>query len=626
MAAEGTLRQVGRYEILSAIGRGGMGAVYRARIRGPADATRVSALKVIHDHLAADQSFVLMFLDEMRIAMGLTHRNVIQTFDAGHEGDLYFMVMELCEGWSLAEILTRLKGPLPIDLAVFIGMEVASALDYAHTLRPAVVHRDVSPANILISTRGDVKLTDFGVAKAARRLTVTSADVLKGKLGYMAPEQARGQAEAASDLFALGAVLYEMASGQRIRRQSDIDSVIHGTIPPLRRVARVPIPPDLERLITACLSPTIAERPRTAAVLRESLLKQHFAIQAAGGQPLDSHRRLEAFLAERVGPPETGPEPVGADPPSDREGRLARAILAQAGSEEEDASRSARRPAPRLSTLPMETGAPDLTDGQLTTPVATRSSLAGTAGQLTTPVFKHAPPAATGAQLTTPVKHTPPEATGAQLTTPVERVAPLSAVPTPAVTPSMVFDASPSASPSLVDTATARVAGRRRGAVWLLPVAGLFVVGAGLAVGIWVRSGGSATDRAASAQDAAPPAAVAPLDGARPGRERSHDAASARLDRPLIAARADLRAQPPVAVDRRPGSLWVLARLGGRVVWADIYVDGKRVGQSPLRVPRVPSGVSPQVEARREGYPAVARRARLKPGQELKLFLDLDRR
>ena len=156
------VRHLGKYELLSRIGEGGMATVYRARMHGPAHASRDVALKLIHPHLARLEDFVLMFLDEMRMAMALTHRNIVQTFDAGVVEGRYFMVMELVEGGSLRELLRRILGkePIPLDVILFIGMEICSALDHAHNARSlsqdgpgGVVHRDVSPSNILLSTR-----------------------------------------------------------------------------------------------------------------------------------------------------------------------------------------------------------------------------------------------------------------------------------------------------------------------------------------------------------------------------------------------------------------------------------------------------------------------------------------
>jgi hypothetical protein len=439
-----------------------------------------------------------------------------------------------------------------------------------------VIHRDVSPSNILISARGDVKLTDFGVAKAARRLSVTSADMLKGKLGYMAPEQARGQAVPASDLFSLGAVLYEMLSGQRIRRGGDVDTVRHGSILPLRQVARSELPVGLERLVTGCLAPTLGERPATAAALREGLLKEHFAIQAASGQPLDSHRRMEDFLAEQLGRPRANALP--GEPESDREKRLARAILEQVDGEELDGGRSLTQP-PATVTLD-------------------RADSGGVAAVGAASVDQ--PPHPLAGELTTPDE---------SLTTPVG----LAHQPA-----TLILDrAMPPRRPR----------SRRGGAALLVVGAVLVLVGAGLVVGVWVRRGDG------PGQVASPDAAVRASLAPDAARHEAHPDARADLrvrtdlwSRGAVDLRAlEVRPTPIAGSDRRPSSLWVLARIAGRVVWADIYVDGKRVGQSPLRIPRLPPG-GHLVEARRDGYSAAARRARLKAGQELKVFLDLNPR
>ncbi|MBW2735193.1 MAG: serine/threonine protein kinase, partial [Deltaproteobacteria bacterium] len=184
---------IGRYEILQALGSGGMSTVYRACLHGPAGASKTVALKVIHPDLSRHAETQLMFLDEMRTTMALSHRNLVQTFDAGNADGLPFLVMELVDGVSLEELLTlETRKRLPIDLALYVAAEVAAGLEYAHRSEAGVLHRDVSPGNVLISKHGDVKLADFGVAKAAGQLAEDPL-AIKCKLSHMAPEQAHGQ-------------------------------------------------------------------------------------------------------------------------------------------------------------------------------------------------------------------------------------------------------------------------------------------------------------------------------------------------------------------------------------------------------------------------------------------------
>ena len=321
---------IGRYEILSTIGSGGMGSVYRARMQGPAGAAKQVALKLIHPHLAEHEDLRLMFLDEMRVAMALSHRNVVQAFDAGEIDGQYFFVMELVQGGSVRTLLDRQSGrPLPPDIALFIGREVAAALEYAHRFQPAadlprgVIHRDVSPSNILLSSEGDVKLADFGVAKAAGRLYVTQVNLVRGKYQYMAPEQAGGQAGPASDLYALGAVLYEMLTGAQVRPSGITDPGLLTRQPAPLSTKRPGLPRSLDALVLACLEPEPAGRPASAAELHRAIAAESIQLQVSRTAASDPHVRLQRFLeALASGPTASRAESAPA--------RLARAVLAEA--------------------------------------------------------------------------------------------------------------------------------------------------------------------------------------------------------------------------------------------------------------------------------------------------------
>lgn len=322
---------IGRYEVLTTIGSGGMGSVYRARMQGPAGAAKEVALKLIHQHLAEHEDLRLMFLDEMRVAMALSHRNIVQAFDAGEIDGQYFFVMELVQGGSVRTMLDCHGGkPVPPDIALFIAREVAAALDYAHRFEPAgaglprgVIHRDVSPSNILLSTEGDVKLADFGVAKAAGRLYVTQVNLVRGKYKYMAPEQAGGQAGPASDLYALGAVLYEMLTGAQVRPSGTPDPTLLTRRPPPPSTARPGLPRSLDALVLACLEPEPARRPASAAELHRAIAAESFRLQVSSTAASDPHVRLQRFLrALAPGPAVSSSESAPA--------RLARAVLAEA--------------------------------------------------------------------------------------------------------------------------------------------------------------------------------------------------------------------------------------------------------------------------------------------------------
>jgi len=306
-------RQLGKYELLEPIGQGGMATVYLARLAAPGGASKQVALKLLHRHLSARPDFVGMFLTEMRVAMGLSHRNIVQTFDAGGAAGEYFLVMELMSG-ALARLLERGE-PLPVGLALFIAAEVCAGLEHAHSFRGEggvpVVHCDVSPGNILISEHGDVKLADFGVARAAG--LGSAAGAVKGKLAYMAPEQAWGRPEPRSDLFALGAVLYAMLCGQPLRAAPSLEEVRRG--PGRVELPAVRVSPALRALVVSCLQPDPGRRPPSAAELRRVLASEAgvLAVPSDG----DPHARLRDFWA--------GARPVS--PRDDRAQRLAAAMM-----------------------------------------------------------------------------------------------------------------------------------------------------------------------------------------------------------------------------------------------------------------------------------------------------------
>jgi len=222
-----TGRQLGRYEVLTQLASGGMASVYVARAQGVAGFERLVAIKVLHPHLAHEHDFITMFLDEARLAARIRHPNVVATQDISDtEGAGYFLVMDYVEGDHLGALLrecTRANELLPGNVVARILLDAIAGLSAAHELRDEqgrplnLVHRDVSPHNILVGTDGVTRLTDFGVAKASVRLTTTQEGHFKGKLGYMAPEHASsGEADQRSDLFSMGIVLWESLLGRRL--------------------------------------------------------------------------------------------------------------------------------------------------------------------------------------------------------------------------------------------------------------------------------------------------------------------------------------------------------------------------------------------------------------------------
>jgi serine/threonine protein kinase len=285
---------IGRYRILRPLGEGGMGRLFLGEVAGASGFSRKVVVKVVKDELDAGLKQAL--LDEARLAASLVHRNIVPVLDLEESGERRVVILEHVDGIDLRQLLERNK-KLPWPQAVFIVSEVVAGLDYAHRKTDAagrplsIVHRDVSPANILLSWEGEVKLTDFGVAKFARS-SDGSLGGLKGNLGYMAPEQARGEfVDGRADLFALGVVLYEALTGENpFRARTDLI-----TLSRLREGHVPPLPPELPTALAEVVARATAPDPRvrfaSAAAMREALV--HLP-----GQPADPARQLSALLAD----------------------------------------------------------------------------------------------------------------------------------------------------------------------------------------------------------------------------------------------------------------------------------------------------------------------------------------
>lgn len=257
-------RQFGKYLLLDQIGVGGMAEIWRARQFGAAGFQKTLVIKKILRHLADNDEFVHMFIDEAKIAVSLQHANVVQIYDLGSVQKEYFIAMEYVFGKDLLNLLircTHLRIRVPHKLAVFIIAEILKGLEAAHTAVDSrgnplrIIHRDVSPSNVLIGYEGDVKIGDFGVAKARKRETNTRSGTMKGKLGYMSPEQVTGgDIDTRADLFSAGIMLYEMLAMNRLFhgkteletlmmvRDCDVESALsklpHGIAPALVEILR----------------------------------------------------------------------------------------------------------------------------------------------------------------------------------------------------------------------------------------------------------------------------------------------------------------------------------------------------------------------------------------------------
>lgn len=278
------MSKFGPYTLIRRLAVGGMAEIFLAKREGPGGAAKVVALKHILPHLAGARDFVEMFLDESRIAAGLNHPNIVTIHDFGEHDGSYFLAMEYVAGDDLATLLQRAKDKgkkFPLKLCVMILSAACDALHHAHEQmddrgRPlGIVHRDVSPSNLLLSIDGVVKLTDFGVAKAERKISQTVAGTRKGKGAYMAPEQARGrQVDRRSDVFALGAVAWELVTGDRLFQRDGEVATLHAVTEdpiPAPRTGRPDLPDDLEAVILRALDRNPAERWPTARAMQRAL-------------------------------------------------------------------------------------------------------------------------------------------------------------------------------------------------------------------------------------------------------------------------------------------------------------------------------------------------------------------
>lgn len=274
-----TLETFGRYRLVERIGVGGMAEVFRASYSPTEGFDKHLVLKRILPHLSTNERFVKMFRDEAAITVHLSHNNIVQVFDFGEVDGVYFLAMEYVRGHNLREILEHFATQgrrLPLQIVPYIGLEIARGLAYAHSAtdskgRPlGIVHRDLNPPNVLISVEGEVKITDFGIARAARRLEQTEAGRVKGKVAYIAPEVLGAQPpDHRADLWALGCVIYEMLTGQPpYGREKEFEvptamvpKILSDPVPPLNRSE---VPEALVRVVETLLAKDPSERPLSA--------------------------------------------------------------------------------------------------------------------------------------------------------------------------------------------------------------------------------------------------------------------------------------------------------------------------------------------------------------------------
>ena len=323
----------GQYVLLDRINVGGMAEVFKAKAFGVEGFEKIVAIKRILPTMSEDDEFIKMFVDEARITVQLHHENIVQVHELGRESGQYYIAMEYVSGRDMRQVLDAMKKQgltIPVSTAAYIASSVAEGLDYAHHKADAngnnlnLIHRDVSPQNILVSYDGAVKITDFGIAKAEDRASKTQAGVLKGKFAYMSPEQVRGQTiDGRSDIFAVGILLYEMVTGERLfLGESDfstLDKVRKAEVRPPSEL-NADLPPALEAIILKALAREPGDRYLRGAELAEAL--EQFLIEDT---TIFSAKRMRSFMEQHFSedrerelsrmrslPPTPPPPPAGA--------------------------------------------------------------------------------------------------------------------------------------------------------------------------------------------------------------------------------------------------------------------------------------------------------------------------
>ena len=298
-----------------------MGEVHRGVDVGLGGIERPVAVKLIAPAFARDPALQQQFVDEARLSFLLCHQNVVQVRDVGEIEGQFFIAMEWVDGADLGTVLERLRTaagqPLPLRFACLVAVEAARGLDYAHRLRDAhgralhLVHRDVSPSNLLVSFEGEIKVTDFGIARSRLREPTSLPGALKGKIGYMAPEQARGETlDARADVYALGVVLYEMLTGvnpflHQARENEALERVRAGRYTPVRALAPT-VPQGLEAIVMRAMAAGRDERYQSCAQLREDL--EQFARREAYALSPADFGQFVRDLMEAPAPAEVAPE------------------------------------------------------------------------------------------------------------------------------------------------------------------------------------------------------------------------------------------------------------------------------------------------------------------------------
>ena len=298
-------KQFGKYFLIDKLAIGGMAEIYKAKTFGVDGFEKELAIKRILPHCAADKDFITMLIAEAKLSVLLSHANIVQVYDLGKVGEDYFISMEFIHGVNLRDILyhaREAKIPIPLDIAVYVVSEVCKGLDYAHrktdqTNKPLnIVHRDVSPQNVLISYEGEVKIVDFGIAKAAMNISHTMAGILKGKIAYMSPEQAMGKTvDNRTDIFSTGILLYEVITGTKLFTGESQFEVLKKIRTTRVTAGNLPdsVPAALKPVVAKALAYSVEERYQNAGDFQIDLTKYLYSTYVDFAP-----RKLSAFIRE----------------------------------------------------------------------------------------------------------------------------------------------------------------------------------------------------------------------------------------------------------------------------------------------------------------------------------------
>ena len=306
-------KRLGKYEILALLALGGTAEIYLARIGGAAGFEKYVVVKCLHDHLADDQEFVKMFLDEARLAAHLDHSNIVQTMELGEHENRYYMVMEFLAGLSLAMIVRRVGermpgGRMPVPLALNILAQACAGLHYAHERQVNgkslhIVHRDISPQNLVISFEGVVKVVDFGIAKAELRETKTRSGTIKGKFAYMSPEQCVAtNVDRRTDVFTLGVIAWELLTGKRLFKKNSpyetYQAVIDCNVDPPSKHNHE-LDPAVDKIVMKAIAKHKENRYATAEAFGDALLG-YLHHRGKGSGPGDVGRFFDTEFAQEI--------------------------------------------------------------------------------------------------------------------------------------------------------------------------------------------------------------------------------------------------------------------------------------------------------------------------------------